>query len=125
MRIKVNVSNEYTFTPDIFENMKQAEAERFKIVFKKLNQTLCSDRWISYTLDGSKKEMLINMRDKIRDHFVRIINPPTIQVDGKTEHEMTLDDILSEKYPELSELVSQIISFIGTLSESGFERKKS
>ncbi len=124
MRIKVNADNEYSFTPDIFENMKVPESERFKIVFRKLNQTLCSDRWISYTMDG-KKEMLINMRGKIRDHFVRLVNPPTLQIDGKTEKEMDIDDILSERYTELSDLVSQMITFIGTLSESGFERKKS
>jgi len=124
MKIKVNAANEYSFTPDVFNNMKLPEVEQFKIVFRKLNQTLCSDRWVSYSM-GRKNEMIINMREKVRDHIVRFVNPPTLQIDGKEEKVMDIDDLLSEKYPELSDLVSQIVSFIATLSDSGFERKKS
>ena len=121
MRISISSQNEYAFTPDVFGNLELPDDEQFQIICRRVDNTLYADRWSSFNFSG---ELVINPREKIRSHIVKFVNAPMLSVDGKTEKELTIDELLSGKYIELSDLVAQLTMFISKSYSGDIEFKK-
>jgi hypothetical protein len=122
MKLKVNAENRYNFIPDIADNRKLPESERFVVVLRRLNATLNSGKWASYETEGG---VSINMVHKIKDHIIEFKNPPMLD-DGSSQFLLTPEILLSEKYGALNDLIDQIVDEINKISQSQkIEIKKS
>lgn len=113
MKLKVSSSNEYKFYPSIGGNRSLPEGERFAVILRRINQTLATGKWTMYNGKGS---VSLDIASKIKDHIVRLVNPPTILIDGKEERELTIDDLIADKFPELSDVIDEIVNEINDLS---------
>ncbi len=121
MKLKVSSSNEYKFYPSISGNRELPEGERFTVVLRRINQTLATGKW---TLYNSKGGVSLDVSSKIRDHIVRFKNPPIIQIDGKEERELTVDDLLSDKFPELSDIIDEVVNEINDISMTKIDARE-
>lgn len=123
MKIKVSAKNRYDFIPDIGDNLKLPDNEKFVIVLTRLNQVLNSGKWSHFGADGS---VSVNLKQKMIDHIIEFKRPPLID-DGVSQKELTVEMLLSDRYPELSDLVNQILGEINanTGRKPEIETKKS
>ena len=112
MKLQVNSTNEFTFCPDVSDNLQKPEGERFAIILKKVNRTLQSNKWASFDAEGG---ININMAEKIRAQIVKLVRPPILLIDGKEEREMTVDDLLGDTFPALFPIVEQLVEEINKL----------
>ena len=112
MKLKVNANNEYAFTPDIGDNRKLPDGERFVVMLRRLNQTLHSGKWSAFGMDGT---VSVDLKTKIRDHIIELKRPPVID-DGATQKELTVEMLLSDRYSELDDLVNQILAEINSMA---------
>lgn len=125
MKIQVNQVNEHRFAPDIWGNLKQAEGAQFAFFLKRTNSFLTSQRWSSMRQERGKLVFESNFAEKIKLNVVRIVNPPILEIKGKEPREMTLDDILSDDFPELYDLARMLWDEIQKIEDvAEFETKK-
>lgn len=124
MKITVSSKNEFEFYPDIAGNLELEPSKRFTIIVRKLNNVLHSSRWASVDTDG---HVDVNLSNRVKEHIVRLVNPPMLDIDGgKSERELAVDDLINPEFSELFDIVEQLVYFINQLQDSGsFETKKS
>jgi hypothetical protein len=124
IKLKVNANNEYRFIPDIGDNLKLPDSDKFVVVLKRMSIALNASNWIHYKSDGSMEP---DIRAKLRDHIIRFENPLLLD-DGGKQIDLTIDILLSDKYTALDDLLGQIIDKINEISSkgrTGIEIKKS
>lgn len=122
MKLTVSSKNEFTIIPDIADNLEKPSEEQFKIIFKKLSG-LSDNAWTK--IDSKTQSISVELGLKYKQQIIRIENPPILSIDGEIEEELTIDIMLSDKYPELFELQSIIIKEITAIEEKkGIEAKK-
>ena len=122
MKLTISSKNEYYFYPNVGDNLKKEEKDRFTIVVKKVNPALVGSNWFIY---NDKNEYVgINNAVKLRSHVKEIKNAPILLIDGE-EREMTIDDLFSNDYTELYQIVLDLNQFISKLDTNGeLETKK-
>jgi len=120
MEILINAKNEYDFIPDIFGNGNLPDGQKFKIVMQKVNGTLHSGEWSSFDKDGN---LLIQLHKKLKKHIVSFINPPKLRIGGIVR-DLTIDDIIDEKFPELYELVNLLVEEMNRLDSERIDNRK-
>jgi hypothetical protein len=122
MNISISGKNEVYFYPKIENNLELAEKDRFCIVLRKLNRTMHADKWARY----SEGDVQISLLKRIQAHMIRLINPPTLQLEDGTEKALTIENLLNEEYSELFSLLVEINDFIqdNLIDDTGIETKK-
>lgn len=105
------------------DNLEKEEKDRFTIVVKKVNAALEGSRWLKLEENNTYS---LNNEAKLREYIKGFKNAPILQIDGKTEREMTIDDLLGDKFPALFQIVADLNEFILKLDRKGeMETKKS
>jgi len=124
MKLNVSSKNEFYFYPDVADNLKLEEKDRFTIVVKKVSAALSGTDWFKY--DEDDKYLGVDNKAKIKSQIKEIRNAPILLVDGDKEKELTIDDLMDGIYPELFEIITELNLFILKIeSEGGLETKKS
>lgn len=124
MKLTVSSKNEYYYYPEILDNLEKEEKDRFAIVVKKVNQALSGGDWFKYDTKG--KYLGISNSKKLRSYVKGLKNAPMLDIDGKTEREVTIDDLFSDDFPALYQIVTGLNDFVLKLDTDGeIETKKS
>lgn len=122
MRLTISTKNEFCYVPDIADNLKLPDGQKFKIIVRKINHAIAPVEIRDD--DGNIKP--IDMKDRVRRHIVRLENPPELSIDGKLTRQMEIDDLFNEDFSSLFPIVEGLIVFIGKIrKEGGIEQKKS
>ncbi|MCP3679337.1 MAG: hypothetical protein GY782_03350 [Gammaproteobacteria bacterium] len=124
MKLSVSSTNEHYYYPDIENNLKLEEKDRFAIVVKRVNPTLSGSEWV--VINDKGEVAGIDNRKRIKSQIKKLVNAPVLDIEGK-EREMTIDDLLSDSYPIFYDVVTDLNIFMGKLDEKGgeVETKKS
>lgn len=114
MAFSLNLSSnkEVTVTPDfkihqdgelVYDNLEQKEP--LKVVFKKINGFLLSDKALESSIDDDGKlSNRLNKMKYLNQVFVRFENPFLVNLDGSGERELTLEDVIN--YSEFTDLLA-------------------
>jgi hypothetical protein len=115
MEITVSSKNEFRVVPDIMNNTDFEDKDRFAVIMRKLS-SLESGEWSSVSADN---KVFFDIRKKLKKAIVRLENAPSIKIDDTEVIPLTVDIILSGKYPELYSLETFLISEMTRLESEG------
>ena len=121
MEFNISGKNEFTLIPEIGNNKEIPHNQQFRIVHKKLSNRLHSGKWSSFDATG---KFSYDIFAKVREHVIRIENPPKLKMKDGQHRSMTIDDLCNESYHELYPVVEQIIDAIELSKKEGIDSKK-
>lgn len=101
MKINVSKPKALTIYPDIEGNAELPQEQRFAIELVRPSQMALAEATSRMTIVNGQVENEYNLRGTIKAHVRKLVNPPTLVVDGK-ERAMALNDVF--EYDELSEI---------------------
>lgn len=108
MTIEINSKNEYTVFPDVQDNLKKPEKERFAVVLHRIGRYKMNNAALRRDGVGEdgKPKFHYDSVDFLRASIKRLVNAPMLQDEGGDLHEMTVEDLLA--VPELDGIAIQV-----------------
>lgn len=123
MQIKIQRPSSRTIYPDIEDNLSLPESERFAIQLERPSEVQLAEVSLEYVSDGNGHvQQKVNTNAITRAFIKKMINPPDLEVDGKTR-KMTTADLF--RFDEFSEIMREIDGIIGELRREAGDRKNS
>lgn len=103
-----SLAGKLTFFPAISNNLELPESERFAFELSHVSQfqITCNARQVEITEDGVRATSL-DTQKYIKMHIKKIINPPTLKIDGGKKSELlTIDNLFT--YPQLESVWDEL-----------------
>lgn len=114
MKIKVKSPARQVYYPDIEGNADLPEEERFGIELMRPPKTKLYTAAVDIIIDADGTERQVtNTTGYAKAHVKRLINPPTLEIDG-TERPMVVDDIFA--WDEFMEVQAEILNRINAMA---------
>lgn len=121
MQIKIQKPSSRTIYPDIENNLALPESERFAIQLERPSEVRLSEVSLEFVSDGNgDMHQKVNMQAITRAFIKRIVNPPDLEVDGKTR-KMTVSDLF--RFDEFNGIMREVDEAIGELRKEAGDRK--